>query len=141
MSELGHCSINVIPLQKTKRELRSKEEKLDELKRKCKSENAEEEKCEILRRSVAQLNEDWKQVTSSLNEKKESLKISLNNWMEFQRQLTHLVDTDSWFATREAAMAKYQHISTEKDRNIALEDVKVSVGHHIMSQISGLKFY
>ena len=85
----------------------------------------EEEKCAILKQSIVQLDEDWKQVTSSLNEKEESLKTSLNKWIDFQRQLTHLVDTDSWFATREAAMSKYQHISTEKDRNIALEDVKV----------------
>lgn len=87
----------------------------------------EEEKCVTLQQSIAWLDEDWKQVTSSLNEKEESLKISLNKWIDFQRQLTHLVDTDSWFATREAAMSKYQHISTEKDRNIALEDVKVGV--------------
>lgn len=86
-----------------------------------------DEKYVSLGQSIAQLDEDWKRVTSSLHEKEESVKISLNKWMDFQRQLTHLVDTDSWFATREAAMSKYQHISTEKDRNIALEDVKVNI--------------
>jgi hypothetical protein len=74
-----------------------------------------------------QLDEDWKRVTTSLNEKEKSLKISLDKWIDFQGQLTHLVDTDSWFATREAAMSKYQNISSEKDRNIALEDVKVGL--------------
>ena len=107
--------------------MRSKQEKLEVLRRKSRNENMEEEKCVTLQQSIAWLDEDWKQVTSSLNEKEESLKISLNKWIDFQRQLTHLVDTDSWFATREAAMSKYQHISTEKDRNIALEDVKVGV--------------
>lgn len=116
--------------QTAKRGLRSKQNKLDELIRKSKGENIEEEKCATLRQSIAQLDEDWKQVTSSLDEKEESLKISLNNWIEFQRQLTHLVDTDSWFATREAAMSKYQHISTEKDRTIALEDVKVALKNY-----------
>ena len=116
-----------ILLQNAKRELRSMESKLDELRRKSRDENIEEEKCATLRQSIAQLDEDWKRVTSSLNEKEETLKNSLNKWIDFQGQLTHLVDTDSWFATREAAMAKYQNISSEKDRNIALEDVKVGV--------------
>ncbi len=114
-------------LQNAKRELRSKQEKLDELKRKSRNENMEEEKCATLSQSIAQLDEDWKRVTTSLNEKEKSLKISLDKWIDFQGQLTHLVDTDSWFATREAAMSKYQHISSEKDRNIALEDVKVGL--------------
>lgn len=97
------------------------------MKRKSKCENMEGEKCAILTESIKRLEEDWKQVTSTLNKKEEYLKISLNKWIDFQRQLTHLVDTDSWFATREAAMSKYRHISTEKDRSIALEDVKVGV--------------
>ena len=111
--------------QNAKRELRSKQSKVDELRRKSRSENMDEERCATLRQLIAQLGEDWEEVTSSLNEKEKSLKTSLDKWIDFQGQLTHLVDTDSWFATREAAMSKYQHISTEKDRNIALEDVKV----------------
>lgn len=85
----------------------------------------DEDERTTLKQSVVRVEEDWKEVMSLLNEKEEFLKMLLHKWIEFQRQLTQLVDTDSWFATREAAMSKYQHISTEKDRIIALEDVKV----------------
>ncbi|XP_028409089.1 uncharacterized protein LOC114531672 [Dendronephthya gigantea] len=120
-SSLEEIKSLVASYQNAKRELRSKQEIVDGLRRKSRDENMKDEKCTSLRQSIAQLDEDWKSVTSLLNEKEEAVKISLNKWMDFQRQLTHLVDTDSWFATREAAMSKYQHISTEKDRISRLE--------------------
>ncbi|XP_046859809.1 nesprin-1-like isoform X2 [Xenia sp. Carnegie-2017] len=127
-STLDQIKLLVSKYQTTRKELRSKEEKLNDVKRKIRGDQFKDDESATLRKSVAQLDEAWRQVTSSINEKEESLKISLSNWIDFQSQLTHLIDTDSWFATREAVMSKYKHISSEKDRNIALEDVKAMKG-------------
>lgn len=60
-----------------------------------------------------------------LPEKEEKIKFILNRWVDFQKLLAELKNINSWFEQREDAMTQYQRIVTEREFEIALEDVKV----------------
>lgn len=75
-------------------------------------------------------------VVTQLSDKEELIKFVLNRWVEFQMLLAELKNINSWFEQREDAMTQYRRIVTEREFEIALEDVKVSYQVHVVGQSS-----
>ena len=74
---------------------------------------------------VRRLNEQKTQLASLLSEKDEQLKYALNRWLDFQKLYTELKNINDWFEQREEALNRFQRIVTQREFEIALEDVKV----------------
>lgn len=74
---------------------------------------------------VRRLNEQKTQLVSLLSEKDEQLKYALNRWLDFQKLYTELKNINDWFEQREEALNRFQRIVTQREFEIALEDVKV----------------
>ena len=74
---------------------------------------------------VRRLNAQKTQLASLLSEKDEQLKYALNRWLDFQKLYTELKNINDWFEQREEALNRFQRIVTQREFEIALEDVKV----------------
>ena len=68
------------------------------------------------------------QLVALLSEKEELLKYALNGWVDFQKLYTELKNINEWFEQKEEALNRFQSIVTQREFEIALEDVKV--GHN-----------
>ena len=71
------------------------------------------------------LNAQKTQLVTLLSEKEEQLKYALNRWVDFQKLYTELKNINEWFEEREETLGRYQRIVTQREFEIALEDVKV----------------
>lgn len=71
------------------------------------------------------LNAQKTQLVTLLSEKEEQLKYALNRWVDFQKLYTELKNINEWFEQREETLGRYQRIVTQREFEIALEDVKV----------------
>ena len=74
---------------------------------------------------MRRLNAQKTQLASLLSEKDEQLKYALNRWLDFQKLYTELKNINDWFEQREEALNRFQRIVTQREFEIALEDVKV----------------
>ena len=74
---------------------------------------------------MRQLNAQKTQLVTLLSEKEEQLKYALNRWVDFQKLYTELKNINEWFEQREETLGRYQRIVTQREFEIALEDVKV----------------
>ena len=72
------------------------------------------------------LNAENTELVALLSEKKELLQYALNRWADFQKLYTELKNINDWFAGKEEALNRFQRIVTQREFEIALEDVKVS---------------
>ena len=113
--------------QQIKGELEERQEQLEAV-----SQQAEELKTQgspgqsrALRTRLQHVTQVQSQVIGLLSEKEELIKFILNRWVDFQKLLAELKTINSWFEERECAMGQYQRIVTEREFEIALEDVKV----------------
>ena len=73
------------------------------------------------------LNVENTELVALLSEKVELLDHALNRWADFQKLYTELKNINDWFAEKEEALNRFQRIVTQREFEIALEDVKVSV--------------
>ena len=73
------------------------------------------------------LNVENTELVALLSEKEELLEHALNRWADFQKLYTELKNINDWFAEKEEALNRFQRIVTQREFEIALEDVKVSV--------------
>ena len=76
---------------------------------------------------VGCLNVENTELVALLSEKEELLEHALNRWADFQKLYTELKNINDWFAEKEEALNRFQRIVTQREFEIALEDVKVSV--------------
>ena len=83
---------------------------------------------------VRRLNSQKTQLVTLLSEKDERLKHALNRWVDFQKLYTELKNINDWFESREETLSRFQRIVTQREFEIALEDVKVG------SPVSTYKF-
>ena len=74
---------------------------------------------------VRRLNSQKTQLVTLLSEKDERLKNALNRWVDFQKLYTELKNINDWFEPREETLNRFQRIVTQREFEIALEDVKV----------------
>ena len=74
---------------------------------------------------VRRLNSQKTQLVTLLSEKDERLKHALNRWVDFQKLYTELKNINDWFESREETLNRFQRIVTQREFEIALEDVKV----------------
>ena len=79
---------------------------------------------------VRRLNVLKTQLASLLSEKDEKLKCALNRWVDFQKIYTELKNINEWFEQREETLNRFQRIVTQREFEIALEDVKVGKQHN-----------
>lgn len=80
------------------------------------------------------LNVENTELVALLSEKEELLEHALNRWADFQKLYTELKNINDWFAEKEEALNRFQRIVTQREFEIALEDVKVSALTHKYSQ-------
>ena len=73
------------------------------------------------------LNVENTELVALLSEKEELLEHALNRWADFQKLYTELKNINDWFAEKEEALNRFQRIVAQREFEIALEDVKVSV--------------
>lgn len=76
------------------------------------------------------LNVENTELVALLSEKEELLEHALNRWADFQKLYTELKNINDWFAEKEEALNRFQRIVTQREFEIALEDVKVSALTH-----------
>ena len=76
---------------------------------------------------VRRLNAQKTQLITLLSEKEEQLKYALNRWVDFQKTYTEIKNINDWFEQREETLGRYQRIVTQREFEIALEDVKVRI--------------
>ena len=76
---------------------------------------------------VRRLNAQKTQLITLLSEKEEQLKYALNRWVDFQKIYTEIKNINDWFEQREETLSRYQRIVTQREFEIALEDVKVRI--------------
>lgn len=74
---------------------------------------------------LRRLNAQKTQLMTFLSEKEKQLKQALNRWVDFQKLYKELKNINEWFEQREETLSKYQRIVTQREFEIALEDVKV----------------
>lgn len=74
---------------------------------------------------LRRLNARKTQLVTFLSEKEKQLKQALNRWVDFQKLYKELRNINEWFEQREETLSKYQRIVTQREFEIALEDVKV----------------
>ena len=74
---------------------------------------------------LRRLNAQKTQLVTFLSEKEKQLKQALNRWVDFQKLYKELRNINEWFEQREETLSKYQRIVTQREFEIALEDVKV----------------
>lgn len=74
---------------------------------------------------LRRLNAQKTQLMTFLSEKEKQLKQALNRWVDFQKLYKELRNINEWFEQREETLSKYQRIVTQREFEIALEDVKV----------------
>lgn len=74
---------------------------------------------------LRRLNAQKTQLVTFLSEKEKQLKQALNRWVDFQKLYKELKNINEWFEQREETLSKYQRIVTQREFEIALEDVKV----------------
>ena len=74
---------------------------------------------------MRRLNAQKTQLVTFLSEKEKQLKQALNRWVDFQKLYKELKNINEWFEQREETLSKYQRIVTQREFEIALEDVKV----------------
>lgn len=74
---------------------------------------------------VRRLNAQKTRLVTLLSEKEEQLKYALNRWVDFQKLYTELKNINEWFEEKEEALNRFQKIVTQREFEIALEDVKV----------------
>lgn len=75
---------------------------------------------------VRRLNAQKTQLITLLSEKEEQLKYALNRWVDFQKIYMEIKNINEWFEQREETLSRYQKIVTQREFEIALEDVKAS---------------
>lgn len=74
---------------------------------------------------MRRLNAQESQLVALLSEKEKLLKYALNRWVDFQKLYTELKNINEWFEQKEEALNRFQRIVTQREFEIALEDVKV----------------
>lgn len=74
---------------------------------------------------LRRLNAQKTQLMTFLSEKEKQLKQALDRWVDFQKLYKELRNINEWFEQREETLSKYQRIVTQREFEIALEDVKV----------------
>ena len=117
----------LIYLKTIKKDLRSKQELLQALNNRV-SQSLNERKNASVRsvtEGVRRLNSQKTQLITLLSEKEEQLKYALNRWVDFQKTYTEIKNINDWFEQREETLSRYQRIVTQREFEIALEDVKV----------------
>ena len=119
----------LIYLKTIKKDLRSKQELLQALNNRV-SQSLNERKNASVRsvtEGVRRLNSQKTQLITLLSEKEEQLKYALNRWVDFQKTYTEIKNINDWFEQREETLSRYQRIVTQREFEIALEDVKVRI--------------
>ena len=76
-------------------------------------------------RRAQTLTSDLTELGEGLEEREREIKRALNRWIDFQALFKELENINSWFEQREEALSKYQSIATQREFEIALQDVKV----------------
>lgn len=119
----------LISLKTIKKDLHSKQELLEALNKRVNQSLNERRNASV--RSVAEgvrrLNVQKTQLITLLSEKEEQLKYALNRWVDFQKIYTEIKNINDWFEQREETLNRYQRIVTQREFEIALEDVKVRI--------------
>ena len=117
----------LIYLKTIKKDLRSKQELLEALNKRVNQSLNERRNASVrsVTEGVRRLNAQKTQLITLLSEKEEQLKYSLNRWVDFQKTYTEIKNINDWFEEREETLSKYQRIVTQREFEIALEDVKV----------------
>ena len=119
----------LIYLKTIKKDLHSKQEHLEALNKRVNQSLNERRNASV--RSVAEgvrrLNVQKTQIITLLSEKEEQLKYALNRWVDFQKIYTEIKNINDWFEQREETLNRYQRIVTQREFEIALEDVKVRI--------------
>ena len=87
---------------------------------------------------VRRLNSQKTQLVTLLSEKDEWLKHAVNRWVDFQKLYTELKNINDWFEPREETLNRFQRIVTQREFEIALEDVKV--GFEAKVKLSTISF-
>ena len=119
----------LIYLKTIKKDLHSKQELLEALNQRV-SQSLNERKNASVRNvteGVRRLNAQKAQLITLLPEKEEQLKYALNRWVDFQKTYTEIKNINDWFEQREETLNRYQRIVTQREFEIALEDVKVRI--------------
>lgn len=115
--------------QTIKKDLRSKQELLEALNKRISQSLNERRNASVrsVTEGVRRLNAQKTQLITLLSEKEEQLKYSLNRWVDFQKTYTEIKNINDWFEQREETLNRYQRIVTQREFEIALEDVKVRI--------------
>ena len=124
----GERKLNCFVLnQVIKKELGDREKILENLNARVNQSLNERNNASVRRVAddVRRLNAQETQLVSLLSEKDEQLKYALDRWLDFQKLYTELKNINEWFEQREEALNKFQRIVTQREFEIALEDVKV----------------
>ena len=119
----------LIYLKTIKKDLRSNQELLQALNNRV-SQSLNERKNASVRsvtEGVRRLNSQKTRLITLLSEKEEQLKYALNRWVDFQKTYTEIKNINDWFEQREETLSRYQRIVTQREFEIALEDVKVRI--------------
>ena len=74
---------------------------------------------------VQSLNAHKTELVALLSDREELLKYALNRWADFQKLYAELRNINEWFGQKEEALNRFQRIVTQREFEIALEDVKV----------------
>lgn len=114
-------------MQTIKKEFDTKREILESLNKRVDQSLNERRNASVRNVSggVRRLNTQKTQLMAVLAEREEQLQHALNSWVDFQKLYTELKNINEWFEQREETLGKYQRIVTQREFEIALEDVKV----------------
>lgn len=112
-----------------KKDLLSKQELLEALNKRVSQSLNERRNASVrsVTEGVRRLNVQKTQLITLLSEKEEQLKYALNRWVDFQKTYTEIKNINDWFEQREETLSRYQRIVTQREFEIALEDVKVRI--------------
>lgn len=116
-------------LKTIKKDLHSKQELLEDLNKRINQSLNERRNASVrsIAEGVRRLNVQKTQLITLLSEKEEQLKYALNRWVDFQKIYTEIKNINDWFEQREETLNRYQRIVTQREFEIALEDVKVRI--------------
>lgn len=119
----------LISLKTIKKDLHSKQELLEDLNKRINQSLNERRNASVrsIAEGVRRLNVQKTQLITLLSEKEEQLKYALNRWVDFQKIYTEIKNINDWFEQREETLNRYQRIVTQREFEIALEDVKVRI--------------
>lgn len=119
----------LISLKTIKKDLHSKQELLEDLNKRINQSLNERRNASVrsIAEGVRRLNVQKTQLITLISEKEEQLKYALNRWVDFQKIYTEIKNINDWFEQREETLNRYQRIVTQREFEIALEDVKVRI--------------